>query len=393
MSLTTFPRLHRRPRPMVAPASSPFHREHVYRRYRGWAIALGVTVVFLVFVHLIGSPIARHVINRKLAQEPGFIGRVEDVRLALWRAGMEVNDFALYVRGHVSDGPMLHIKKATVSFAPSALILGKLGGRVLVDGAELNFIKREDQPDTPEKKQERAAKVAKAKQQVHHWQDALEHTLPMKLTRLEARNVRIHFLDRTEQPNAEFAVERLHVVATDLQNRPKANGDPLPAKIQIDGVTTGQGQLHAAVQVDPLARQPRFKASFELRDMNLPDANSFLLAYANADVSRGKFEVYMETKAEGGGYNGYVKPLFHDLDFRNAEDRDKNAAQRFAEKVVSTVTSALKNEDKEQVATKAPFSGNFADNDVDIWTTIAQLFRNAFVQALRGGFENQTPSG
>jgi hypothetical protein len=145
------------------------------------------------------------------------------------------------------------------------------------------------------------------------------------------------------------------------------------------------------VQVDPLARQPRFTARFELRDLKLPPLNSFLLAYANADVSRGTFEVYMEATARDGAYNGYVKPLFHDLDFRNASDRDKNVAQRFAEKVVSTVTAALKNDDKQQVATKAPFSGNFADNDVDIWTTIAELFRNAFVQALRGGFEGQTP--
>lgn len=51
----------------------------------------------------------------------------------------------------------------------------------------------------------------------------------------------------------------------------------------------------------------------------------------------------------------------------------------------------LENEDKEQVATKAPFAGNFADNQVDVWSTIATLFSNASVQALRGGFEGQTP--
>src|SRR5690606_1835837 len=107
--------------------------------------------------------------------------------------------------------------------------------------------------------------------------------------------------------------------------------------------------------------------------------------------SRGTFEVFTEIKAQDGAYDGYVKPLFRDLDFRTASDRDKNAAQLFIKKVVTVVVSALENEETEQVATKAPFSGNFADNEVDIWSTIATLFRNAFVQALRGGFEGETP--
>ena len=55
------------------------------------------------------------------------------------------------------------------------------------------------------------------------------------------------------------------------------------------------------------------------------------------------------------------------------------------------MTSLLKNDDNKQVATRAPFAGNFANNDVDIWTTIVNLLRNAFVQAIRGGLEGQTP--
>jgi hypothetical protein len=83
--------------------------------------------------------------------------------------------------------------------------------------------------------------------------------------------------------------------------------------------------------------------------------------------------------------------MFHDLDFHNASDKDKSPAKLLKEKVVSMVAGALKNDDTQQVATKAPFEGNFADNEVDIWTTIANLLRNAFVEAIVGGFEGQTP--
>jgi hypothetical protein len=54
--------------------------------------------------------------------------------------------------------------------------------------------------------------------------------------------------------------------------------------------------------------------------------------------------------------------------------------------------SVLKNDEKDQVATKAPFSGTFNQNDVDVWTTVEFLLRNAFVQALREGFEGAGPS-
>jgi hypothetical protein len=62
------------------------------------------------------------------------------------------------------------------------------------------------------------------------------------------------------------------------------------------------------------------------------------------------------------------------------------------ETIVSAVTSVLENEDQNQVATKAPFAGNFANNDLDVWTTIVNLMRNAFIQAIRGGLEGQTPA-
>ena len=146
------------------------------------------------------------------------------------------------------------------------------------------------------------------------------------------------------------------------------------------------------MRLNPIARQPLFALNFEVRELQLPPLNSFLLAYANADVSKGTFELYSEINAKDGAYDGYVKPLLHDLDFKTASDEDKNFADRVKETVVSAVSSVFKNDEQDQVATKAPFAGNFADNDLDIWTTIVNLLRNAFVQAIRGGLEGETPT-
>jgi hypothetical protein len=126
--------------------------------------------------------------------------------------------------------------------------------------------------------------------------------------------------------------------------------------------------------------------------MALPPMNEFLKAYALVDVARGTFELYSEVNAKGGHYNGYLKPFFKNLEFRAVPDPDKNLLQRAAVKLASTAQNLLKS-DEGKVATKAPFEGDFADNKVDVWTTVENLLRNAFVTSLREGFENQKPTG
>ena len=109
-------------------------------------------------------------------------------------------------------------------------------------------------------------------------------------------------------------------------------------------------------------------------------------------LSAGTFEVFVEVNAEAGHYAGYVKPFFRDLKFKAVPDPEKNLVQRAATKVAGAVTDILKNK-QGQVATKAPFEGDFADNNVDLLTTIDNLFRNAFVQSLQEGLEGHRPTG
>lgn len=364
-----------------------------HRHRRGWMIAGLIVVLVLVAVRFVGSPIAGAMVNRKLAEMPDYIGRVEGVTIAIWRGALDVRDFVLYERGFEDQPPLLHVRKAAVVFAPGPLLRGHVAGRIRVEGLEVNAVKRIDEDTgaagrTPEERErELEAQAREAKEAVKRWQDELRHAFPLELTRFELTDGRVNFVDVTKQPKAEIHLENLRVVARDLQNRPEPNGDPMPATLEVTGLIGGSGRLRLTAQVDPLAEQPRFTGSLEVRELSLPALDSFLRGYAKAEVSRGTFELFSEVEAQDGGYEGYIKPLFRDLEFRPVRDEDDNVLERLTQQAVNAVTSLLENEDQEQVATKAPFSGNFADNEVDIWTTIATLFRNAFVEALRGGFE------
>lgn len=388
MSLLAFTGLRRRRSPLIPQtyATRGARPARTRRRRRRWGRVLVVIATFLVLVRFVGSPIAKSVVNRELATIDGFAGRMDAVTLALWRGAIDVENFVLYERGHESDVPVVHVRKASLRLSPSALLAGRFGGSAIVDGAEITVVKRHKNPeeDAPS---EFNAELQRKRREVKRWQDVFRSSFPMELNKLEVKNTRVRFIDRSENPAAEIGVENLHIVASDLQNRPKANGDPLPAKVRIAGTTTGNGQLRSEIQVNPIAEEPTFTARLEVRGVELPAANDFLGAYAGVDVSRGTFEMFFEVEAGGGAYHGYVKPLFRDLEFETANDDEKNVLERAKEKVVSAVAAVLENNQEEQVATRAPFNGNFADNEVDIWSTIGTLFRNAFVQALRGGFE------
>jgi hypothetical protein len=330
--------------------------------------------------------------NKKLADLPGYTGKIDGLTIAFWRVGVEVEDFVLSERGHEQDPPLLRVKNASFRFAPSSLLSGKLGGTAAIDGIELSVTKREEAPSVEEAAKTTQQKIEETKQDVQRWQTVLRDTFPMVLERLEVKNSQLRFIDQSHQPHVDVGIRDLHIVATGLQNRPEGNGEGMPTEVNVTGVMTGEGNLKIALRLDPIARQPHFALNFELLEQQLPPLNSFLLAYADADVSRGTFELFSEINARGGAYDGYVKPLLRDLEFKTPSDEEKSVGDRLKERVVGAVTSVFENKQQDQVATKAPFAGNFENNDLDIWTTIVNLMRNAFVQAIRGGLDGQTPS-
>lgn len=354
-------------------------------------VVISVIALLLLAVRFIGSPIATVLINKKLAALPEYSGHVEAIQLALWRGTIGAKNLELVSRGHESDGPVVRVQHAALSLALRPLLSGKLGGRGSVDGAEVLIApsdpadKADDSKEEKErKKQERAAKAQR-------WQSVLRERFPLEITRFEISRLRVHFVDRTRTPNPDVVLQDFHLLATGFGTGPTKTGE-LSATLTVDAALPGGGVLAVKVYADPGMPQPRFKATMEVRDLALVPLHDLMLAYANIDVSGGTFEVFVEVNAEAGHYAGYVKPFFRGLKFKAVPDPEKNLVQRAATKVASAVTDLLKNKEG-QVATKAPFQGDFANNNVDLFTTIDNLLRNAFVQSLREGLEGQKPTG
>ena len=140
-------------------------------------------------------------------------------------------------------------------------------------------------------------------------------------------------------------------------------------------------QLH--VKLDPLAEAPRFDLEFGISDVDLVALNELLEAYGKFNVKRGTFEVFAEIAASEGTFDGYVKPIFEDLNVLELEQDGKKPVKLVWQALVAGAVKIFKNHPKDQVATKIPVSGTFEKTDVAIWTTIVNVLRNAFVEGFK----------
>lgn len=116
--------------------------------------------------------------------------------------------------------------------------------------------------------------------------------------------------------------------------------------------------------------------------------NDVLRAYGNFDVAKGVFSFFTELRVKDGQINGYIKPLFKDMDVYNLEqDRDKGLLQKLYEAALDDVTDVLKNAPRDEVATKADLSGSVKNPKTSTWDVLAKLIQNAFFKAILPGFE------
>jgi hypothetical protein len=360
------------------------------QRVRAWprrtAITIAIIVVLVIAARVALPYVVKNQVNERLASIPGYSGMVGDVGIALLRGAYALRDVAIYKVDGAAREPFFMAKDIDFSVAWRDLFRGKIVSDIYAEDVELNFVGA----GTPTESQ---------KDIDRRWQEVVQDLFPLEITHFEVNNGTIRYKDLTREPHVDLFVRDMTLVATGLQNRRDESDKDFPAEIRLEGDTLGGGKLNLFVAAEPLAEQPHFHLSAKVDNVNLPDLNESLKAYANVDVGKGTFQLAAEMAAKDGGFQGYVKPFFEDLDFNNLEDKKKNVFTRVWENVVGGLAWLVKNKSRDQVGTRIPFEGRFGDPKVGLWATISNLFRHGFVRAfnptIEGSLnpENVLPSG
>jgi hypothetical protein len=345
------------------------------KRRKTWFYIIGSLVVLLVAFRLALPYILLRFVNREIDMMEGYDGYVKDIDVSLIRGAYAMKDIRLDKDSYKIPVPFFAADVIDLSIEWEALFKGELVGEIIVDNPEMNFVKGPTEATSQ-------TGIDKS------WVDVVDELMPLSLNRFEVFNGKVFYRDFHSSPKVDVGATDLHILATNLTNADDLDKE-LPSDVDATGNMYG-GKLKFDMQIDPLRKLPQFDAKAELTGMDLKKVNDFIKAYGNFDVSKGEFSVYAEAAANEGRITGYTKPIVKDIKVLNwNEDKEKGKPlQPVWEAIVGGTAWLFKNKSKDQVATKAEFTGNIKDPDFDTWGIIGQILRNAFIEALFPSLEN-----
>jgi len=351
----------------------PVRTSKIVQADRAWprrvCLTVACFVVLLLGVRIALPHVVKHLVNERLGKIPGYIGHVDEVGIHLWRGAYSLHGVHISRQKGQIQEPFFRAIQIDISLAWRELWRRKIVSNIRIDEGQLTFVQGTD-PEATQTDLDR------------RWQDVIQDIFPIDITHLEITDGLLRYINNAKEPKADLFVTRMRLTAVGLRNRSdEVQEGELPAKITVEGESLGGGRLKLVLDAEPLADQPHFHLSLKLDGVDLPALNDSLRAYANVDVGSGTLQLVAEMAGKEGGFQGYVKPFFENLDFKNLTDKDKGFAAQLWEKLVAGMAILVKNKSRDQVATRIPFEGKFGDAKVGMFTTIMNLFRHGFIQA------------
>jgi hydrogenase maturation factor HypF (carbamoyltransferase family) len=138
-----------------------------------------------------------------------------------------------------------------------------------------------------------------------------------------------------------------------------------------------------------------FEFRLRARDLELKRMNDFASAYGKFDFNAGHGDVVIEAQAKKAQLTGYIKPLLRDVEVFNwqqdVENKNKSIFRSVWEALVGGTETVLKNQAKNQFATKVELSGSVHQQDISAFEAFLQILRNGFIQAFNARYERPKP--
>ena len=225
------------------------------------------------------------------------------------------------------------------------------------------------------------AKTVKAAREVSN-----EPGLLLRAKEMRIVDSTVGFVNKAVNPPYRVFMSHVSLTLSNFSNQ-LADG-VMVAK--LTGKFMGSGDGAVTVRFRPEKKGPDFDVNLSLENTDLRTLNDVLRAYGKFDVAAGTFSLFSEFKVKDNRIEGYVKPLFANLDvYDPAQDRDKSLGRKLYEKVVEGASKLLKNTPRKEVATVATISGPVEDVKTHTVEVVVKLLQNAFFKAILPGFDEQ----
>lgn len=328
-------------------------------------------VGLLIVVRLALPYVLLKYVNKALSNMEGYYGNVEELDLALLRGAFTLRNLSIEKKESNIPVPFLKLKEIELSIHWKALMNGAIVGEIIANDPILNFA-------IDSTGQEAQTGIE------NNWVQTLRDITPIEvnLNLVTINNAQIYYKDFSHSPIVNVYVKSFNLKATNLSNVINQT-EKFPASIYAQGTSIGGGKLIFAANVNILKPIPDFNADFKLEDANLTSLNSFTEGYANFDFEEGMFSLYSEMIMDNGAYDGYVKPIMTNLNLiKKGSDKEKSVFNKGYQLFLDVVSEVFENQKHSSFATKSPVSGDVNKATVNVWITIGNTLKNAFIKAL-----------
>lgn len=261
-----------------------------------------------------------------------------------------------------------------VEYAPEVKVVDL--DEVRIDGLRADYAYRARTAEPVKAAAEATAEAAK--------EVANEPGILLKAKRIRAGGATVGFVNEEASPRYRVFLADTDLVLENFSNQ-RTEGT---ATAKLTGRFMGSGATMVRATFRPEVDGPDFDLDARTENTDLKAMNDLLRAQAKVDVVSGVFSVYSEVRVKHGRVEGYVKPLFQDVDvYSPGQDEDKSFGQKLKEKAVEVIGKVLQNRPRDEVATVVPISGPLENPKASTWETLIGLVRNAFFEAILPGFE------
>jgi len=222
---------------------------------------------------------------------------------------------------------------------------------------------------------------AQAAQKVSNARDVVLHAEDIRVV-----NGNVGFVNTNASPQYRVFIDEMNLTLKKFSNQ----RDEGYGRAMLTGRFLGSGATTIQATFLPETKGPDFALDAKIENTDLTAMNDLLRAHAKFDVAAGVLSIYSEVRVHDGRIDGYVKPLFRDLQVYGKEkDADKTFGQKLKERAIDVAGKILKNRPRKEVATVVDISGPLENPKTSTWQALAGLVRNAFIRAILPGLERE----
>lgn len=276
----------------------------------------------------------------------------------------------------------LRVKNGTVSSAGTLEYSPRIKradvDHLTIDGVQLTYIHT---PQTAAAESARVTTIRKGAQEVDN-----KPGLLLKIQDLRIANSQFTYSNDDSDHMYALYMSAVNAHLSNLSNHSTEGA----SAIDLKGKFMGSGETKLTGSFRPQKESPDFNVNMSVENTSLPSLNDLLRAYGRFDVQAGEVSVYSQTAVAHGEIKGYVKTLFSNVVvYDRSKDAKKPILHQAYELVIGGAAKLLKNGSSQKVATQVSLNGKLDKPNTSTWEALAELLRNAFINAIEPGFDHE----